>query len=865
MSLPSSGLYAGRHAIPLEHVEIYGCVRGLCSAMRVTQRYRNAEPRDVEAVYIFPLGEGAAIYGFKARIGDRVIEGEIEERERAFARYDDAIAEGYGAFLLEQERPNVFTTSVGNLRPGETIEITIEYVAFLNLEGDAARLLVPTTVAPRYVPSGLPEIGQPAGERVNPEARDAVPYGLGLRIDVGGVGPLRMIESPSHPVRVTLEGDDATVSLTTDAVALDRDFVLLIESREPHVPRALVAREEDGARVAVVTFFPELDHEGVPESEVVFVLDCSGSMEGDSIVQAKNALGECIRTLAPSDTFNVICFGSQHRSLWPEARPVTSANLDEALAFMTRVDANMGGTEILSPLQSVFSRPPAARRWRQVLLLTDGQVSNEDQVVALCARQPETRVFVFGIGSSASEYLVRELGRVTGGAAEFIAPGERLEPKVARMFTRVHAPATPVEFDWGGLEVEQEPAVCPPLFSGDSLTVLARIKGGNAESVCLRAAGQEWRVHLDLEGADLGGPVPLLWARERIRTLERERVGSRGSQQQPEKRRAAVEARIVDLAKRYRLMSSQTSFVVEVRSATERSKLPPVLRRVPVAAPSGTIGAPRTRSVAIGHASEALLESELFGHVKGSFTGQSTVKTGLFEVAQGGTLFLNRLERSSHALQGRLLRVLERGEVQRLGERDAIPLDVRVVFAMQGDPATALAPALYRLLAGNVVTLPRSGDGRSIADLLLLDPAKAKLDATEVSFLRALKQLATKRDPILLVGEYQDARAVARALHELSNRQGPFVEEELEGPGPQVSAPTPAAIEGLSARQRKLVEYLRTHGSIRAKDYCDIMQITAYTGSRDMRDLVRRGLLQGVGKGRGATYTLTSSAQPGAR
>jgi Ca-activated chloride channel homolog len=863
MSMPSSGLYAGQHAIPLEHVEIYGCVRGLCSAMRVSQRYRNAESRDVEAVYIFPLSEGAAIHGFKARVGDRVIEGEIEERERAFARYDDAMAEGHGAFLLEQERPNVFTASVGNLRPGESVEITIEYVAFLNLEGDAVRLLLPTTVAPRYVPPGPPEIGQPAGERVNAEARDSVPYGLGLRIDVSGVGPLRTIESPSHPVRVTLEGEGAIVSLTTDTVALDRDFILHIEPREPHAPRALVAREEDGTRVAVVTFFPELDHEGVPESEVVFVLDCSGSMGGDSIVQAKNALGECIRTLAPSDTFDVVCFGSQHRSLWPEAHLVTSSSLDEALAFLSRVDANMGGTEILAPLQFVFSRALAAGRRRQVLLLTDGQVSNEDHVIALCAAQRDTRVFAFGIGSAASEHLVREVGRVTNGAAEFIAPGERIEPKVARMFTRVHAPATPVEIDWDGMEVEQEPAVCPPLFSGDSLTVLARIKSGGAESVGLRAAGQEWRVPLDLDGADRDGPIPLLWARERIRSLERERSGSRGSQQRPEKRRASTEAQIVELAKRYRLMSSQTSFVaVEVRSAAERSKLPPVLRRVPVAAPAGMNGASRRPSLALGM-SETLLESELFGYEKGSFTGQNCVRAGLFEVAQGGTLFLNGIDQTSHAIQAKLLKVLERGEVQRLGCRNAITLDVRVVLAMKGDPATALIPALYRILAGNVVVLPPPKEGRSVAELLAVDPANAKLDASEVSFLGTLQQLATGRAPVLIVGEGPDAKAVARTLHERSHCKGRFVEEDLGGPGPQVPAPPLPGGEGLNERQRKLLEYLRSYGSIRAKDYSDIMQISESTGGRDLRELVRRGLIQSVGKGSGATYTLAGATQAG--
>ena len=150
-------------SIPLQGIRLEACLTGLGSEVTVTQRYTNLEAVDVEAVYVFPLEEGAAVCGFTARVGDRLICGRVEEREKAFEVYDDAMAAGHGAFLLDQERPNIFTVSVGNLRPQQTIEIAITYVTLLTFEGAAVRLLIPTTVSPRYVPAGPPEVGQPDG------------------------------------------------------------------------------------------------------------------------------------------------------------------------------------------------------------------------------------------------------------------------------------------------------------------------------------------------------------------------------------------------------------------------------------------------------------------------------------------------------------------------------------------------------------------------------------------------------------------------------------------------------------------------------------------------------------------------------
>src|SRR5262245_32813739 len=579
-------------SIPLQGVRIEACLTSLGSEVTVTQRYTNLEAVDVEAVYVFPLEEGAAVCGFTARVGDRVIRGRVEEREKAFEIYDDAMAAGHGAFLLDQERPNIFTVSVGNLRPQQTIEIAITYVTLLTFEGAAVRLLIPTTVSPRYVPAGPPEVGQPDGEHVNPPAQETVPYGLTLTVDIRDTSMMH-IESPSHTIRSTPHAHGTTVTLASGQVALDRDFVLLMRPEDAHQPVAHVAREADGTLCAMVTFHPQ--PLGIPNcgAEVLFLLDCSGSMQGDSITQAQRALALCVRALTAQDSFNIVCFGSSFTSLWPAPRPYSQASLEEATQYIQQIQADLGGTEILPPLQHLLQMGPDPERPRQLLVLTDGEVANEAEVIDLCGRYATTaRVFAFGIGAGVSEHLVRGVARASHGAAEFIYPGERMEPKVLRMFGRVHTPAFKhVHIDWGGLEVEQAPEVCPPVFGGDSLTVFGRLQGGTTDKVILHADAHTWEVPIALAQPETDGPIPTLWARHRIRDLEgRHGAPLRGSTQAHRKADRSI-AQLVELGQRYGLLSSATSYVaVEERSAVDKTTTQAVLRKIPIAITKGWHG-----------------------------------------------------------------------------------------------------------------------------------------------------------------------------------------------------------------------------------------------------------------------------------
>ena len=593
MEKQETGLIANGRGVPLEGVRIEALLSGPCVEVTLTQRYRNVESVPVEAVYVFPMEEGAAVCGFAARIGDRIVRGKVEEREKAFATYDDAMMDGHGAFLLDQERPNVFTASVGNLRPKEVVELQIKYVAFTRREGAALRFSVPTTVSPRYVPQGKPEIGQPDGERVNPEHWPSVAYGFQLRVEVEATAALRRVESPSHPIRATLRDRGATVELAQDEAALDRDFVLLVETAEPEKPFAMVAREPDGRRTVMVSFLPDLKPDSALGQEVLFLLDCSGSMRGGSIEQAKRAVLLCMRALGETDSFDILRFGSRHDGLWKEARPFDERSLEEASGYVKGIDANLGGTEILSALRVLLERPRDPKRPRQILLLTDGQVSNDHEVIALAKEHSgHARIFTFGIGAGASEHLVRGVARASRGGAEMIFPGERIEPKVLRAFDRLRTPAfDDARIDWKGLNVEQAPRQMPPIFAGEALTVLARVDSGSVNEIDLVAGNRRWSVAIDLERPggyrdaareNSMGPIPVLWARERIRELEE--ADQRGSSQQRPGREDRKRAELVELSVRYGLLSSAASFVaVEERDEKDKAVQKSELRRIPVA------------------------------------------------------------------------------------------------------------------------------------------------------------------------------------------------------------------------------------------------------------------------------------------
>lgn len=589
----TSGLFTPDGApVPLLGVKARACVTGRLARATVAWRFRNAEGGPIEAVCKFPLPESAAVCAFRARVGDRVVTGETAEREAAFAAYDDALAAGDGAFLLDEERPNLFTLSLGNLEPGAEALVELSYVETLEFSGGRTRFVFPATITPRYLPANAPdEDGRPAAAAVTPPYAEKVPYGLEIEIDLFDRANVEAVESPSHPVRTTFRDDRVRVEFAHGRAEMNRDFVLSIDrsERAQAVSARAAACPGGGSVVALEIAPPETDAPAAPR-ELVFLLDCSGSMAGSSIASAREALGLFLRGLEPGATFNVIRFGSSFESFFPAPREYSEASLAEALARLDRTDADLGGTEALAPLQAALARPAAQGRPRAILFITDGAVGNEEAILDLArAHAGSTRIFPVGIGHGPNDFFLRALARATGGASERIAPGERIEPRILRLFRRATTdPATAPRIDWRGHPADRTPAP-DAVWPGEARTLFARFDGEAPASVYVEMGvpgagtlGFEVPVGTDPEGSAL----PALYAREAIRAIE-EGKGAQGSAQ-GDRRAKADGARLVELSTRFNVLSRATSFVaVERREEGGKTTEAATLRRVPCAVTDG--------------------------------------------------------------------------------------------------------------------------------------------------------------------------------------------------------------------------------------------------------------------------------------
>ncbi len=603
MSKDACGLIAqGGCQVPLTGVDVSADIVGRGAKVTAKQTFTNSELQSVEAVYKFPLPENSTICGFRAKIGDREIHGEIEERGKAFEKYDDALMRGDGAYLLDEERPNIFTLSVGNLKAGMTAVIEIDYICLLDTYGTEVRFFLPTTISPRYIPKDITdEHGMPTNERVNPDFALDVPYGLKVAVKIHGKDSISSIESPSHRIISKIESSPVRVEFSSETAAMDRDFVLNILYKKGFESRAYLYTGVHGKFLQVDFSSFQVDQPGMDkqylatyQKEIIFVLDCSGSMGGQSIEQAKKAIEIFIRGMDEGIKFNIYRFGSTFVKLFESSVHYNSANVRKAIAYIGETDAELGGTELLAPLQDIYLTKVSAGHKRDIIIITDGEIGNEMEIFTLATNdRKSTRVFTVGIGHGPNEYLIKQLARTAYGSAELIAPGERIEPKMLRLFKKVNgASLHDLKI---GMSGSLELAPCSPAAHvGDTITLIGRFSSDTAVPAHIKISGQidssshDWTLPVvNVDASNIS--VPLLWARERIRDLEEgtSHEHTKGSKQEGRKE-PDTRKRILDISKTYGIISREASFIaVETRADNDKANDEIVLKRIPVTLTKG--------------------------------------------------------------------------------------------------------------------------------------------------------------------------------------------------------------------------------------------------------------------------------------
>ena len=550
-------------------------ISGLVARVSVRQEFRNTSQNWVEGVYVFPLPDNAAVDQMRLHIGDRFIEGEIQEKEHAKKTYEQAKQAGKKASLVEQQRANLFTTSVANVAPGELVVIEIEYLEDIRYEEGQFSVRFPMTLTPRYIPgSALPDRTgngwSPDTDRV-PDASTITPpqvtsskaHQLSLTASVNAGMPLEIIASRYHPVSVTEANDQYTVSLQSGTVAMDHDFELVWRPVASAAPRAMSFVETiDGKPYYLLMVMPP-DQESVPAAtmprETIFIIDTSGSMHGVSIQQARRAVQLALKGLKPTDRFNVIEFNSVTNALFKVSQPVTNQSMTEASRFVQQLQAN-GGTEMRPALALALDSPPSEAHLRHVVFITDGSVGYEDELFSMIEnRLGSARLFTVGIGSAPNSYFMRKAAEAGRGSFTFISALHEVSEKMDGLFKKLeHPQVTDIEVQWpSGVVVDGFPSTVPDLYLGEPVTVKVQASGEFRSGDRVRVSGNSisggWTAELPVSAATNSPGVAALWARARIGELtDIERRGT-----DPDETRSAI----VETALTHHLVSKYTSLV----------------------------------------------------------------------------------------------------------------------------------------------------------------------------------------------------------------------------------------------------------------------------------------------------------------
>ncbi len=566
-------------------------------------------PRFVPATYVYPLPAGGAVDTLKMVVGDRVIVGEIKERQQARVIYEQAQRNGQKAALTEQERPNIFTNSVANIGPGETVLVQIEYQEPVHQSGNEFSLRVPMVVGPRYNPAPLVQSVDlrpdgrgwgatspdpvPDRDRISPQVLDPSehapvnPTAITVRLQAGF--PLGEVKSHHHQVKIE-SPDNGTriIRLAEGQVPADRDFELTWKPAAEKAPSVGLFREHVGDADYLLAFVTPPSVERAEQKplprEVIFVIDNSGSMGGTSIIQAKASLIYALGRLQPNDRFNVIRFDHTMDVLFPDSVPADREHIGNATSFVGALQA-AGGTEMVPAMRAALTDHATGdtNYVRQVVFLTDGAIGNEQQLFdTLTAMRGRSRVFMVGIGSAPNTFLMTRAAELGRGTFTHIGSVEQVEERMRGLFAKLENPAvTGLTAKFSDATADMTPAAIPDLYRDEPLVLAAKLDQlkGSVE-IRGRIGDRPWIVTLPVANAAEGKGLSKLWARRKIDDAEIARTMQAVTP-------ADADKTILALALEHQLVTRLTSLVAVDKTPSRPEGEPLKLSELPLNLPAG--------------------------------------------------------------------------------------------------------------------------------------------------------------------------------------------------------------------------------------------------------------------------------------
>ncbi|MDJ1170522.1 VIT domain-containing protein [Roseofilum sp. BLCC_M154] len=598
---PANGLWVTSEegqtqVFPLKNTSVNATVSGNVSQVEVTQTFENPFEDPLEAVYVFPLPDEAAVYDMEIKLGDRIIKGSIKKREEAQEIYEQARAEGRTAGLLEQERANIFTQSLANIRPGEKIEVTIRYTDSLTFEGGNYEFVFPMVVGPRYIPGNsiqgtedtdqVPDASRITPPVLKPGTRSGHDIQVSVNIDAGV--PISNISSTSHKILVRTQRNITEIQLSPEDQIPNKDLVLRYQvSGQETQATILTQKDRNGGHFAAY-LIPALDYqpkEIIPK-DVVFLMDTSGSQSGAPIAQSQALMRAFIQGLNPDDTFTIIDFSDTARQLSASPLTNTPQNRQKALSYINQLNAE-GGTELMNGINAVMNFPPPPEgRLRSVVLLTDGYIGNDQEIIAAVQKnlQRGNRLYSFGVGSSTNRFLLDRLAEVGRGTVQVVRQDENIDPVVKKFFSQINNPVlSNIEVTWSGAGEAPEiyPLAPPDLFASQPLVLFGRKADSQNGTLSIRggsAGGKRYEQVFSVNFRGDSDAIAQLWGRAKIKDLMTAMYGG--------ETKSGVDA-VTQTALDYRLLSEYTAFIavseeVRVNPNGERVRV-----EVPVELPDG--------------------------------------------------------------------------------------------------------------------------------------------------------------------------------------------------------------------------------------------------------------------------------------
>lgn len=592
--------------LPLKHTEVKAEISGFVAEVKVTQVFSNPADKPIEAIYVFPLPENAAVNDMVMTVADRVIKGQIKKREEAKKIYEEAKAQGKTAALLDQERPNIFTQSVANIPPGHEIKVTLTYIQNLAYDNGVYKFNFPMTVGPRYIPgnaagksgTGWADDTDKVGDasRITPPVvKPGQRSGRDISVDVklnAGIA-VKNIRSSSHEITIKVLSDSAAeIGLDPDDRIPNKDFLLTYEPAGKAVDAAVITHKvgEEGYLTLMIQPKADFPLTQITSKELVFALDVSGSMNGFPVETAKELALKCLEGMNPGDTFQIFSFASGNQLHFAQPLANTPENVARGREVINSLRGG-GGTEMFDALRTVLEFPKDPARMRIILFMTDGFIGNETEILGFIKQHlNNTRIFPLGVGSSPNRYLLEEMAVMGKGTVQYVRQDEKaakVDKLIEKFYDRIAKPVlTDISVDWKGLDIlDASPAVTQDLFAGQPVFLHARYTKSGSAVIQMNAKmmGKPWSMPVNVvlpasyKGNAAMGP---LWARSRITEFERSMYDN--------KEDADAKEKIIMLALKHKLVTKYTSFVAVDESPSVAKGQKPLVVPVESELPEGT-------------------------------------------------------------------------------------------------------------------------------------------------------------------------------------------------------------------------------------------------------------------------------------